>query len=140
MSESETEHWHNSRERLHTEIRAVIGKRSREERSGDADADLIEDVRRAVTATETPEEEPLWQAQTLRGMLLAAGSDAIVRMRMRFTTEGEELTELTGRVTEVRMDYGSGEVFLICDYDLSQHWDNPPAEPAPSPVDPGHHH
>lgn len=53
--------WHNMRERLHTGIRAVIGDRPRGERSGDADADLIEDVRCAVARSVTfpaPDSDP----------------------------------------------------------------------------------
>ena len=44
----EADHWHNLRERLHTEIRAIVGGTPREQRSGDADADLIDAVRKAV--------------------------------------------------------------------------------------------
>lgn len=49
--------WHNMRERLHTEIGAIVGVTPREERTGDADGDLIEMVRRAVWSTSTREDE-----------------------------------------------------------------------------------
>ena len=90
--------------------------------------------------TTPEEEEPLWQAQTLGALFRNASDSAIVKVRVRFTPEGGRLIELTGRVTDIQLDYTAGELLLICDYDQAQRWDNPPGEPAPSPDDPGHHH
>jgi len=47
----EADHWHTLRERLHTEIRGIVGDTPREQRSGDADADLIQTVRSACGGT-----------------------------------------------------------------------------------------
>lgn len=43
-------YWHTRRERLHVEIRSIIGPRPREQRGEDADSDLIEDMRRQLEA------------------------------------------------------------------------------------------
>lgn len=49
--------WHNMRERLHTEIGAIVGGTPRAERTGDADGDLIEMVRRAVWSPQDGEHD-----------------------------------------------------------------------------------
>ena len=82
--------WHNMRERLHTEISAIVGVGSREDRTGDADGDLIERVRRAVAAPTDGEDVPA---------RLAAARDRLLRHYLAKTASRIALPDQARRVT-----------------------------------------
>lgn len=80
--------WHNMRERLHTEIGAIVGVTPREERTGDADGDLIEMVRRAVWAP-SPATAP--DGEDVPDLLGALQRSLVDAKRKRTTDAGEDV-------------------------------------------------